>query len=90
MDQLITIASQFGIIGLVALAAGWYVYRHDEQCNIAHKEMQERHTQERKEMTDVIARQHTEQLIAQDKSTDVIEKVATAIADLSSLIRDRK
>ena len=89
METLIDIASSFGAPGLIVLGAGWYVVSHDRQCNAAHKEMQDRHTEERKELVAVLERQHSEALAAGQKYVEAYNNNTAVMARLETIITNR-
>lgn len=69
MDSLIQVASQYGFPGLVILAFGWYIV-HTGKI----------HREERKELTDVLAKQHEEALEVTKSNITVITELKTLIS----------
>lgn len=72
MDKILQLASDYGPLGLIVLASFWYIVRKDKQ-----------HREERKELTDTLAKQHSEAL-------EVTRNNTTVLTEISVLIRNRK
>ena len=89
MAELIAMAAQYGLPGLITLGAAWYVVQHDKACNLAHKEMQERHTIERAELVNALERQHKEALEQGGKYIEALNNNTAVMAKLETIITTR-
>lgn len=90
MEQLLPIFAQYGLTGVVLVCCGYYVTKHDQACNDAHDRIREEHGQERVEWKDMVSSQHKEALEATVTMTTALAKNSQALAELSTLLRDRK
>ncbi|MBX4215378.1 hypothetical protein KW797_00285 [Candidatus Parcubacteria bacterium] len=90
MEQLIPIFAQYGLTGIVLLCCGYYVYQHDRSCNEGHQLIREEHARERDAWRLLAADQHKEALSASGAITDALSQNAQALAELSTLLRDRR
>jgi hypothetical protein len=87
---LLSLAASFGAPGLIALACGFYVVRHDKVCEDNHKVIREEHAKERENWRLSMATQHSESLVASTAITTALSENAKALAELSTLLRDRR
>lgn len=94
VEALVKIASEYGAFGLVFLAAGLYIFRRDDLHEKDRIRIEDRHAVERKELTDALARQHSEALsVAErasrslDNNTAIVSKLATMIEATSHIHR---
>lgn len=87
---LLKMASSFGAPGLIALACGFYVVRHDKVCEEGHKVIREEHARERESWRLSMAKQHEESLRAAETIAAAVTQYAQSSTELSTLLRDRK
>lgn len=83
---LIPIAAQFGMVGVVALAAGawvWFTQRTNDQKA---KEQEERHLNERVEWRQVTADQHKELLTQAQRGSEALDNNTRVMARLETII----
>lgn len=82
VPNLLSIAAQYGLVGLVLLAAGWYVFMRDKKHEETLDKVREEHRAERKEWSDILAAQHREALEVTSKNTLILTEIATIIRRL--------
>lgn len=80
--DIISIASQYGAVGLILVAAGWYIIMRDRSALDERTKMQERHTLERKEA-------HQEILQVARDSTSALTNNTAVLSELKTIIRSR-
>jgi hypothetical protein len=68
MENLIDIAGQYGMPGLIIFSFGWYIVRKDRE-----------HKEERKDVTQALKAQHEEALEVTKNNTTVLSEIATII-----------
>ncbi len=82
MEQLISIASQFGAVGLIMLACGWYIVTREKDAKAERDQMQQRHTNERRE-------QHEEIIAIAKEGTQALNNNTSVLSELKTIIRER-
>jgi hypothetical protein len=73
MNDFITIATQYGPLGIVVLACFWYIVMKDKE-----------HREERKEITSALERQHTEAIEVTKANTTVLTEISVLIRNRKS------
>jgi hypothetical protein len=71
MENLVSTAGQYGALGLTLFASFWYINKKDSE-----------HREERKEMVEQIAKQHTEMI-------EIIKANTTALIELVTIIKTK-
>lgn len=69
MEEYLKFAAQYGPMGLIALAMGWFIMY-----------MAKSHKEERKELTDSLKSQHVEATTAINNNTTVLAELRTLIS----------
>ena len=89
MTDLLSIAGQYGIVGLVLLGAGWWVIQREKSHDTRIENILNGDREERKELTGALQTQHSEALEQSKKSTEVLEKNTSVLSELSTIIKSR-
>lgn len=75
MSELLEIAAQYGMTGMVLLAAGWYIIRREvEQKG------------ERQNLTDALQRLHKEALEQSANNAEAIDRNTSVLSSLQTII----
>ncbi len=88
--SLISLAGQYGIVGLILLACGWFILYKEKIGTRSMNSIFDRHDTERKEWLIVIDRQHNECIAARSEATKALNDNTTALTRVCTLIEDRK
>lgn len=75
MEELLKVAQQYGPFGVIILACFWYILYKDK----ARKDEQKIHQEERKELANILAKQHQEALEVTKNNTTVLTEISTLI-----------
>lgn len=89
MEQLITTASQYGIVGIILLACGWYITQRDRKHDDRMTGIFDQHRGERKELIDSMKVQHEEALTQARNASDAMERNTSVLSRLETLISNQ-
>lgn len=78
MDTFVNLAAQYGPGGLIILACFWYILYKDK----AHRE-------ERKHLSEILARQHHEALEVTRNNTQIAQNNTSVLTEIATLIKFR-
>lgn len=86
MEELIKYSAQYGAAGLIALGAGWVLYRRDLSFDQKFEKLMDRNEKERASHLAALASQHAEMREeaargrqALDNNTSVLNRIETLI-----------
>lgn len=90
MEQLLSVASQYGIVGLTLFACGFFIVYRDKVNTKIVDSVASGHANERKEWRQIIDRQHIECIQARHEATQAVVENSVILSKLSTLIDDRR
>ena len=79
MDDLIKIAQEYGVLGIILLGTFWYILYKDRAHTISLAQKDETHKEERNQLFKALEDQHNRSLEVTKNNTNVLSEISTLI-----------
>lgn len=90
MMELVAIAGQYGVVGLVLLACAYYVTKHDNACTKAHEKIMSDAKEEREQWRLMTSVQHQEAISVSEKAAEALNAHTSILTEIATIIRRLK